>query len=174
MKKITLTEFGMGFLTMANMYFKSMEKSGDRILSIDLWNPAYLSPENLRWLQRLGKHTNSRHIFPCMRNLSNQGNLHLLLHFASQWVPWKAQRSQSWGDQMDNHGDVKVSIMPGGSGGCPRKNQSSQNLPITFKYVPSSGRGKETCKQTHCICCIHSVSWNKYKEHDRCWDNTFF
>lgn len=29
------------------------------------------------------------------------------------------------------------------------------------------------CKQTPCMCCIHSVSWNKYKEHDRCWDNTF-
>lgn len=61
-----------------------------------------------------------------------------------------------------------------GSGGCPSWNQTSQNLPITFKYVPFSGSSKWTCKQTPCICCIHSVSWNKYKEHDRCWDNIFF
>lgn len=38
----------MGFLTMANMYFKSMEKSDVRILQINLWNPIYLSPETLK------------------------------------------------------------------------------------------------------------------------------
>lgn len=35
----------MGFLTMANMHFKSTEKSDVRILQIDLRNPAYSSPE---------------------------------------------------------------------------------------------------------------------------------
>lgn len=38
----------MGFLTMANMHFKSTEKSDVRILQIELWNPAYLSPEALK------------------------------------------------------------------------------------------------------------------------------
>lgn len=47
-KKITLTEFGMGFLTMANIYFKSTEKLDVRIIEINLWNPAYLSPETLK------------------------------------------------------------------------------------------------------------------------------
>lgn len=47
-KKNTLTEFGMGFLTMANTYFKSTEKSDVRILQINLWNPAYLPPETLK------------------------------------------------------------------------------------------------------------------------------
>lgn len=43
-----MTEFGMGFLTMANIYFKSTEKSDVRIIEINLWNPAYLSPETLK------------------------------------------------------------------------------------------------------------------------------
>lgn len=38
----------MVFLTMANIYCKSTEKSDFRILQINLWNPAYLSPETLK------------------------------------------------------------------------------------------------------------------------------
>lgn len=38
----------MGFLTMANMYVKNTEKSDVRSLQINLWNPAYLSPETLK------------------------------------------------------------------------------------------------------------------------------
>lgn len=96
-------------------------------------------PSRLRWLQRLDKHTNSRHIFPYTRNLSNQGHLHLLLHhFASQWIPWKARYPSPGMIKWTTTGTWRSSSALRGSGGRPRKNQTGQNLLITFKYVLSS------------------------------------
>lgn len=78
----------------------------------------------LRWLQRLDKYTNSRPIFPCMRNLSNQGNLHLLLHrFASQLIPGRPRYPSSGVIKWTSPSRSASSLR--GSGGCPRKNQTS-------------------------------------------------
>lgn len=47
-EKDILTEFVMGLITIANIHFKSREKSDVKILEIYLLNPAYSSSETLK------------------------------------------------------------------------------------------------------------------------------